>query len=209
MATRRRRKKEPSTAASVLKFWATTFVIAGVCAVGSYHFGKHVVGEALRKDDSSKTRPRFAVQTREEPAEEIEDEPPAKAEITVEPREPTERELAEARRAEAEAKAAEKARATETEDAAETDEREPAAEAGRNTRYVVRAGAYTQPERARAMIERLAQSGYQPYITEVVIGGESFQRVNVASLSTKEAAEQLKSQLEASGYEATVVEDSD
>ena len=195
--------------ASVLKFWATTFVIAGVCAAGSYHLGRHVVGEALRKDDSSKTRPRFAVQTREEPAEDIEEEPPVKAEVTVEPREPTERELAEARRAEADAKAAEEARAAESEDVSETDEREPPAEAGRDARYVVRAGSYTQAERARAMVERLAQSGYQPYVTEAVIAGESFHRVNVASLSTRAAAEQLREQLRASGYEATVAEDSD
>jgi len=220
MATPRRRRSEPRRAGSAVAFWAKTLLIAAVCASGSYYLGKHVVGDALRTDESSRPHPKFLARPAPEPsAAPSEEAPPAQPEVKVEPREPTEREQAEAKHAATEEASQPAGGASEGQipEAASQppspDNKPPTAaesrrtEASGNKRYVVRAGSFTQADKARELMEELARSGLHPYLTTTIVGGKQYHRVNVTSVSSREAAEKVRSQLEAEGHQATIAEE--
>ncbi len=220
-----RRKKKPSRAVEALRFWGLVLLVTAVCAIASFHVAKHVVGEALMRTEAPRPRPRFAQQLPQEAEEEKKqpesDEPPLKPIIKLLQRQPTELEKIRAKQ--------------EKDEASKTEEQQPAAEedstvapeppqeapvvpvsspeaqaerpAERKAVYTVRVGSFADRENAQAEVRRLAADGYQPFITTVEIGGETYHRVNVATFRHRNQATALVNQLTREGYDATVTEE--
>lgn len=71
--------------------------------------------------------------------------------------------------------------------------------------YGVQLGAYRSAEAARAMMDRLRRSGYEPRL--VRIPGSDLLRVRVGDLASEEEARTLLRELKAKGFEALLVSD--
>jgi cell division septation protein DedD len=82
---------------------------------------------------------------------------------------------------------------------------EPQPTADRPAReHVVRAGSFTKSDNAQSLVKELRAKGYQPFVTETVVDGVTYRRVNVARYEERDGALELREELRADGYPAEV-----
>lgn len=70
--------------------------------------------------------------------------------------------------------------------------------------HVVRAGSFKQANNAERLVEELRSRGYQPFVTETVVDGVKYHRVNVARYNDRDKAFELRGELRADGYPAEI-----
>jgi cell division protein FtsN len=204
-----------------VKFWAVVAVLCAIVGTAAYYFGRDYVGEHLHEMDVQQRAPEIKPQSSARSPGDNEDtrsNPPIEPVVTVREREPTSREERRARREleepqdGAQLHAAEAAEAAEEEEAAEEDapssaddedgdeEQSARAESG----YVVVAGSFADEENAERQVRRLAERGYQPFITTQDRDGITYRRVNVGTFSSREEAENVQEELSSEGFDAGV-----
>ncbi len=199
-----------------LRFWAIVTVICGIVFFAAYIFGKDWLGTRLREMEIRQGAPEISPDVSlQQPTggEDAHPEPPEKAVVVIEEREPSARERREVER-EIEAqqpqdgaqlhKAEEKARSEKPQE--ESAPQEPSASpvpAGTGG-YVVTAGSFADEGNARRVLAGLAQQGYQPFLTTVQSEGMTFQRVNVVVCRTRAEAVKIQNTLKAQGYDSGV-----
>ncbi len=66
------------------------------------------------------------------------------------------------------------------------------------------AGSFADESNAQRQVRRLAEQGYQPYLTSVETGGITYRRVNVAVFDSREQAEEVRDRLRSQGIDAVV-----
>ena len=66
------------------------------------------------------------------------------------------------------------------------------------------AGSFADQGNAQRQVRRLAEQGYQPYVTTVEKDGITYHRVNVGLYETREQAERVRDQLRSEGFDAIV-----
>jgi cell division septation protein DedD len=82
---------------------------------------------------------------------------------------------------------------------------EPSRAADRGGREnVVRAGSFSKSVNAERLVDELRSKGYQPFVTETVVDGVTYHRVNVARYDDRDKALELRGELRADGYPAEV-----
>ncbi len=77
-------------------------------------------------------------------------------------------------------------------------------EAVGESEHVVRAGSFTKADNAERLVEELRSKGYQPFVTETVVDGVRYRRVNVARYNDRDKAFDLRRELRADGYPAEI-----
>ena len=75
---------------------------------------------------------------------------------------------------------------------------------GGTREHVVRAGSFTKSGNADRLVDELRGKGYQPFVTETVVDGVTYHRVNVARYDEKEKALDLRGELRGEGYPAEI-----
>lgn len=70
--------------------------------------------------------------------------------------------------------------------------------------HVVRAGSFKKSDNAERLVEELRGKGYQPFVTEAVVDGVAYQRVNVARYEDRDKALELRRELRSDGYAAEI-----
>ncbi|MGI5818980.1 MAG: SPOR domain-containing protein [Armatimonadota bacterium] len=197
-----------------LKFWTVVAVLCAIVGTAAYHFGRDYVGQHLHEMEVHQRAPEIKPQS-EGPAlagdEDTSANPPVQAVVTVQEREPTSREERRARREleepqdGAQLHAAEAAR----EERAAADGEEPEESGGQaggtqEDGYVVVAGSFADEANAQNQAQRLAERGYQPFITTHDRDGITYRRVNVGVFSDRAEAEGVKERLSSQGFDAAV-----
>lgn len=210
------RRKKPRPVAEAATFWLVVILAGAVVAFGSFKVGRDYLGKRLGSVDMEPGAPRIVAQTRGDPEEaarlEQEARAPEEPVVTLEEREPT---AAERRRileeqALSEPQDGAQLHAAEAEAAPPPPPPEPApadsevfTETG-ESRWVVSAGSYSDPENASRTVARLAARGHRPYTETVIIGGRELVRVNVAVVGSRAQAEDLRDELLQDGITARV-----
>ncbi|MFC1804816.1 SPOR domain-containing protein [Candidatus Omnitrophota bacterium] len=72
--------------------------------------------------------------------------------------------------------------------------------AGPDLYYAVQAGAFSSPDNARALAEKLVKEGYPAYTEEVLLQGKKTFRVRVGKLKSRRNAQLLQDSLSRNGY---------
>ena len=204
---------------SSLKFWLVVAVLCGIVGTATFFFGRDYVGKHLHEMEVRQRAPEIRPQTGASglTSDGSEDEPPLKPVIVVTEREPTAREERRARREVAEPQDGASLHAAE-EDAGDagTDQagaadapadqapQEDSSQAQSGGGYVVTSGAFADEANARRQVERLAQQGYQPYLTTVQRDGVTFRRVNVGLYDSRDQAEEVCDRLRSQGFDAAI-----
>ncbi len=203
-----------------LKFWSVVAVLCALVGAGMYFFGRDYVGKHLHEMEVQQRTPDIKPQS-PTPTLDAEDDPsanpPVQPIVTVSEREPTSREERRARRELAEPQdgaqlhAAEAAAEAEEETPEEPDEpekpedsEEDQEQASGSDGYVVVAGSFADQENADRQVQRLAERGYQPFITTQEKDGITYRRVNVGTFEAREEAERVKEKLSSQGFDAAV-----
>jgi len=210
---------------SSLKFWLVVAVLCGIIGAATFYFGRDYVGKHLHEMEVRQRAPEILPQTgASTPASrDSEDEPPLKPVIVMAEREPTAREERRARREVTEPQDGASLHAAEEDagdDAGDEDAgaaESPAAESPADEApeegatqeqsgggYVVTSGAFADEANARRQVERLAQQGYQPYLTSVERDGVTYRRVNVGLYGSREQAEEVRDRLRSQGFDAAI-----
>ena len=198
-----------------LKFWTVVAVLCAIAGAGMYYFGRDYVGKHLHEMEVQQRAPDIKPQ-RSTPALPDEDdasaEPPVQAIVTVREREPTSREERKARRELEEPQDGAQLHAAEADEAAEAPEEpeetdgsdEDEEQASGSGGYVVVAGSFADEQNAEKQIHRLAQRGYQPFITTHEKDGITYRRVNVGTFDSREEADRVREKLTSQGFDAAV-----
>ena len=205
---------------SSLKFWLVVAVLCGIIGAATFYFGRDYVGKHLHEMEVRQRAPEILPQTgASTPASrDSEDEPPLKPVIVMAEREPTAREERRARREVTEPQDGASLHAAEEDagddaageatDADETPADETPEEGATQEQsgggYVVTSGAFADEANARRQVERLAQQGYQPYLTSVERDGVTYRRVNVGLYGSREQAEEVRDRLRSQGFDAAI-----
>jgi len=200
-----------------LKFWLIVAVFCGIVGASAYHFGRNYVGAHLHEMEVKQRAPEILPQVSTAAiTDDASGPPPVKPIVIMTEREPTAREERRARRETREAQDgaqlhAQEAAEDEAEDEAEAagDEDESAgdedqAAASGGPEYVVVAGSFADESNAQRQVERLAEQGYQPYLTSVEKSDVTYRRVNVAVFDSREQAEEVRDRLRSQGFDAVV-----
>lgn len=207
-----------------LKFWLIVGVICAVVGAIAFLFGRDYVGSHLHEMEVTQRAPQIQPRGGEAAApgtEDSSDNPPMKPVITVSEREPTAREERTARRELAQpqdgaqlnaARRSGQERGSDADDAEDADEApaegraedERAAAPERSGKFVVTAGAFADQVNAERQVQRLAERGYQPFITTIERDGATYRRVNVGVFDSRDQAERLTEQLRSQGFDAAV-----
>lgn len=191
-----------------LGFWLIVFLICIVAGVISYQAGKNWVGRRLAEVNLKASRPQLPAEQEDDTAvvelpEPGASGPPLTPQVTIEEREPT-----AAEKMEVEVAARERQVRAEPQDGAqlnvEREEAAPAADVNEGG-YVVTAGSYTDSANAQRVIEQLTDKGYHPFVTEVEKEGVVYRRVNVAVFDDRSQAEELRNELQKSGFVSGVM----
>ncbi len=216
MATRKRTLRDRIVES--LKFWTVVAVLCVIVGVGAYHVGRNYVGEHLHEMEVTQRAPEILPQTSRPVTAGGDDErPPVEPVVVMQEREPTTREEWRVRRElqqpqdgaqlHAAEEVASEERPEEAEDAPEAESEPPvdAEEAPADGEsFVVTAGAFADEQNAQRQASRLAERGYQPYITTVEKNGITYRRVNVGVFDERESAERVKNRLREQGFDAAV-----
>ncbi len=207
-----------------LGFWFVTLLICAVAGFGSYRFGREWIGDrldgdvktVLTSDDlTERINPdTFAGGVNDDDDEdEVADEPPEEAVVEVEPTEVSaadeeafrsERQREVPKRDEPDERDDDADDPDEDADDADEDVAMPEVPEESGGEYVVRAGSFGDAKNADAMVEKLRNEGYHPYITTVTVDGKEYTRVNVASYKDQDEALKLRGALRDDDYEAEI-----
>jgi len=199
-----------------LKFWTVVAVLCAIVGTGMYYFGRDYVGRHLHEMEVEHRAPEIRPQPGAPAlADDVDTSanPPVEPLVTVREREPTSREERRARReleepqdgaqlnAAREAEAEDDDTGEQPDEAAEPErDQERAGEGG----FVVVAGSFADEANAERQVQRLAERGYQPFITTQVRDGITYRRVNVGMFESREEAENVREKLSSQGFDAAV-----
>lgn len=208
---RSRPRKKPSPLKEAMTFWIIVLVVAGAVGFAAFRVGRDWLGKRLGSVDMSPGAPRIVAQATGDPEEEAELKREAKAPesavVKMEDRAPS---AAERRQIEEEEASREpqdgaqlhRREAPEVErdeapsPAPERASEEPlASDSGGDRKWVVTAGSYADRANASKTVARLAARGYKPYTETVTRQGQTLTRVNVAVVSSRAKAEELRNEL--------------
>jgi len=197
-----------------LRFWAVVMVICAVVGLAFYAIGRRYVGSHLHEMKVQQGAPEITpMDDSNTQAAQQSAEPPEKAVVTMQEREPTPRERREAEQElsnegpqdGAELHSAEAAAPGNQTTASSHGEESPEGGAGSAAgEFVVSAGSFANSENASDLVTRLAGMGYHPYVTHIDRDGVSYSRVNVASFQSRDEANKLADKLRSSGLDARV-----
>lgn len=218
----------------VLFFWAKVLVICIILGVISFFIGRNYLGNMIAETTIEQGTPEIVAQVPEDrpPAPGDEAPPPEGAKVDIYERDPSDAEVARARQEytivkgtsedsddadeEADQEEPDATEETPEEPEDETPSDEPADESATDTgdtpsgsdedgrEFVVIAGSFVNIENAEKVVSELRGEGYEPYITQVIIGDRTYNRVNVAAYSSREKAGDLARELRGSGHDVTV-----
>lgn len=189
-------------------FWSLVVVAALIMAALAFAAGKYWVGGLMAK--GTPTTPRVEVKAPDSatPATDGEEgmtEPPAKAVVKSEQRQPT-----DAERAELEQKFPQDgaglhdAQGGDTPDASTGSDAKPLDGSDSAGTYSVKAGSYANPDNAERHADELAAKGYATEIVTVEVKGKTYHRVMLGPYTDQSEAERVRDELNAAGYEASV-----
>ncbi len=199
-----------------LKFWTVVAILCAIVGTAAYYFGRDYVGEHLHEMEVEQRAPDIQPQAGAPSVAAEEDtssNPPVQPVVSVTEREPSSREERRARRelegpqdgaqlnAARDAADGENDSDADGEDA-ETDEEQSSS--GDEDGYVVVAGSFADQENADQQVQRLAERGYQPFITTQERDGITYRRVNAGVFSSREEAEGVQETLSSQGFDAAV-----
>lgn len=199
-----------------LRFWTVVALICSIVFFAAYVFGKDWLGARLREMEIRQGAPDISPGVslpQSAGGEDADQEPPEKAVIVIEEREPSGRERREVERAIAAEEpqdgaqlheAEEESRSEEPQDESAPEEPSTSPVPSGTGGYVVTAGSFADEGNARRVLAELAEQGYQPFLTRVQSEGMTFQRVNVAVCRTRGQAVKIQNTLKAQGYDSAV-----
>jgi len=212
----RRRPKRPSPVAQSLAFWTVVLVISGVVAVISFRVGRDWLGKRVGAVEMNPGAPRIIAEGGDTSAttqSDSETPAPKAAQVSIEDREPSEAEKRRIEREQIESEPQDGAQ-LHTMDSAddagpETEqtgaEQAPTLGEGQAQTFTVTAGAFADAENATKTVARLAAQGYTPYTETITREGRTLHRVNVAVVSGRAKAEQLRDVLAGDGVDAAII----
>lgn len=199
-----------------LKFWTVVAVLCVIVGSAAYFFGRDYVGEHLHEMEVQQSAPTIQPQPGARPVaagEDTSSDPPVEPMVSVREREPSSREERRARRELEEPQDGAQlnaALAAEEDDEEIDDAPEDAGQTEDETSseddegYAVVAGSFADDANAQQQIQRLAERGYQPFITTYERDGITYRRVNVGTFSTREEADGVEEELSSEGFDAAV-----
>ena len=214
-----RRKSTGTKLLESVKFWVVVGVLCAISGAVAYHVGRDYVGEHLHEMEVHQRAPEIRPQSgaRGPVDGDTSSNPPVQPVVNVKEREPTSREERRAlRELENPQDGAQlnAARSRDDDDGGRDDPRasqsgddasgsDQAGAAGGES-YVVVAGSFADAANAESHIKRLAERGYQPFITTQERDGITYRRVNVGMFSSREEAEGVREKLTSQGFDAAV-----
>ncbi len=211
-------------------FWVKVVVLCSALGAGSFYLGRNYLGDMISETDIREGAPRLSAQALDGSGEArvAEGAGPAKPEIRIEERQPSE---LEAKRAVEEAGGrgdadsgtslrGDGSAAGTTDDAGQTTPATDGAaattatsgdapagqtsEASDDGQFIVTAGSFVSAENSQQLLRELEAKGYQPYISTATVGDKTYRRVNIGAFSNRRDASKLAEELRNSGYEASV-----
>jgi len=203
-----RRTRRSSGIRDIVTFWSLVVGASLLLAVLAFAAGKYWVGGLIAR--SAPTVPKVAVKTPDEIAalKSVEDEgmtqPPPKAVVKVEQRQPN-----DAERSEIEQKYPQDgaslhgATGSDSPDASVGSDAKPLDGDGDGS-YSVKAGSYRDPDTAQRHADELTAQGYSTEIVQIEVKGKTYNRVMVGPYTEKAEAERIRDELSAAGYQASV-----
>jgi len=224
---------QQTTWKNVLIFWVKVLVICLILGIVSFYIGRSYLGSMIADTTVQDGSPEIVAEIAEEqpPQPEGANAPPEEAQVEVYERDPSEKEAKKATEeyvlvdgrddeegtgdadegddsdADADEIAEETPETAQTQEA-EDEELAPASdsngEGSEDGSYVVIAGSFVDLKNAEQQVQELREEGYDPFITQVPIGEQMYSRVNVATYSSREKAEELTEVLQRKGYEVRV-----
>lgn len=202
-----KRDRQKPQLKEIVTFWFTVVIVALVLGALAFAAGKFWVG-GLIAQNSGNTAPAVTVKTPEEetaPKTEETDsttEPPAKAVVKLEQREPTEAEKSELEQKYPQDGAS--LPGSGGPDDSKGGDAKALDDNAKEGEYVVRAGSYVNPDNAQKYADELADKGYSTEIRTVTVKGKKYHRVLVGPYTDKSEAEVVRDDLVQSGFEASV-----
>ena len=200
-----------------LKFWSIVGVACAVVAVIGFRFGRDYVGGHLHSMEVEQRVPNIQPQSRGAslPAgDDPSSDPPVQAVVAISEREPTAREERTALR-ELENPSPQRSAGGGGENSSQDadsssggeealGDSEAEAAGSREGKFIVTAGAFADQVNAERQAQRLAESGYRPYITTIEKDGVTYRRVNVGVFDSRDQADELSEKLKSQGFDAAV-----
>lgn len=207
----RNRTRRSSSLRDVLTFWAMILVAAVILAVLGFAGGKYWIGGLLARDGGTTTAPEIALKT---PGEDVNGtpgvetanvEPPDKAQIKIEQRDPTEAEKSEIDQgAPQDGAGLNSSGAGDETDASTGSDTKPLDEEADSARYTVTAGSFAKQVNADNEVADLTAKGYQPTVVKVARDGKTYNRVIVGSYSDRAEAEKVRDELAGEGKTVSI-----
>jgi len=195
-----------SSIREIAGFWGLVVVVSLVMAAMAFAAGKYWVGGLIA--GGTPATPRIEVKSPDQavapPAdgEEGMTEPPPKALVKSEQRQPT-----EAEKGELEQKYPQDGAALPGEggaDASKGGDSKALDGSDGTGSYTVKAGSYLDPDNAQRHADELAAKGYATEIVSIEVKGKTYHRVVVGPYTDQSEAERVRDELNAAGYEASV-----
>lgn len=204
------KNRRPNSVRDIATFWGLVVVASVIMAVLAFAAGKYWVGGLIAR--GTPTTPRVEVKAPDEAAvpktdgEEGMTEPPPKAVVKVEQRQPTDAERGELEQKHPQDGAGlHEATGSDTTDASTGSDSKPlAASDDTGGAYSVKAGSYADPDKAQRIADELSGKGYGTEIVTVEVKGKTYHRVMVGPYAERSEAEGARDELSAAGYEASV-----
>jgi cell division protein FtsN len=205
----RTRNRRAAAVREVISFWSIIVVVSLVLAALAFLAGKYWIGGLMANSNAGNPAPKITVRTPEEleaaKAGNAENtEPPEKAVVKMEQREPNEGERSEIEQNHPQDGAG--LHATEGADAPDAStggDTQPIAGDGEG-RYKLVAGAYRSEANAQKQIDDLAAKGYAATMVPVKREGTTYHRVIVGSYDDREQANRVRDEIAIAGVKVTV-----
>jgi septal ring-binding cell division protein DamX len=205
----RTRNRRAAAMREVISFWSIIIVASLFLAMLAFFAGKYWIGGLIARGEAGSPAPKISVRTPEDleaarAGNAANSEPPEKAVVKIEQREPNEGERSEIEQNHPQDGAGLNATAgSDSPDASTGTDTQPLASDGEG-KYKLVAGAYRSEENVQKQIEALAAKGYAATSVPVEREGTTYHRVIVGSYEDREQANRVRDELAAAGVQATV-----
>ncbi|MGE5530734.1 MAG: SPOR domain-containing protein [Bacteroidota bacterium] len=205
----RTRNRRAAAMREVVSFWSIIIVASLFLAALAFLAGKYWIGGLMAKSDAGNPAPKVIVRTPEEleaakAGNPENTEPPEKAVVKMEQREPNEGERSEIEQNHPQDGAGLNATGgTQSPDVSTGADTQPMAGDGEG-RFKLVAGAYRSEENAQKQIDDLAAKGYAATMVPVKREGTTYHRVIVGSYDDREQANRVRDELASAGVKVTV-----
>lgn len=201
--------RRPNSIRDIATFWGLVVVASVIMAALAFAAGKYWVGGLIAH--GTPTAPQVEVKTPEQtvvPKAEGEEgmtEPPPKAVVKMEQRQPTDAERGEIEQKHPQDGAGlHGATGADTPDTSTGSDSKPLDGSDSSGLYSVKAGSYVDPDNAQRHSDELTAKGYSTEVVTVEVKGKTYHRVMVGPYMDQAEAERVRDELSAAGYEASV-----